>query len=609
MKILWFDIETTAIDHWPTLEGLTEVHCLCVYDGTFMRSFNSLNGDINEGISYLNTADYAVGHNAIGFDAPALAKMYRPLECVVLDTMVMARVLFPDLKNEDYKNQEFPRQLVGSHSLKAWGKRIGEEKDSHGETEDWSQYSAEMEEYCAQDVLVTHKLFLHLTAQNGSQQMMWLEHNFARIIRKQEANGWPFDSSKANELTERLMVRRAELKDDLQEMFPATVETMKQASGWTVTEGGVEYSARTKGELKTVLKDAGLKQVIVNRAVRSGNKTKTIPFNPNSRDQICERLVQMGWEPSAYDGKRPKIDEGVLKGIGTPEALMLLEYLLLTKRLGQIAEGKNAWLKLVTPEGRIHGELNTNGAVSGRCTHRNPNVSQVPANRAPYGEECRSCFIAPKGKVLVGADASGLELRCLAHYLHRLDDGAYAREILEGDIHTANQKASGLEHRNQAKTFIYALLYGAGDTKIGEIVGKGRKEGKALKARFFQKMPAVQTLLNDIEMTLEKKPYLTGLDGRKLPCRSAHSALNLLLQSAGAVLMKQALVTFCEDAMLPFELHGNIHDEVQFSCDPENAESLGRCFVDSLAKAGRTLGFRMPVDGEYKVGLNWKETH
>jgi len=609
MRILWFDIETTAIDHWPTLKGLTEVHCLCVYDGKTMRSFNSLKGDINDGISYLNTADFAVGHNAIGFDSPALTKMYRPLECVVLDTMVMARVLFPDLKNDDYKNQEFPRQLVGSHSLKAWGKRIGEEKDLHGETEDWSQFSEEMQEYCAQDVLVTHKLFLHLASQNGSKQMMWLEHNFARIIRKQEANGWPFDERTANRLTEELMVRRAELKDELQEMFPATTETMKQASGWTVTEDGVEYSAKTKGELKTVLKDAGLKQVIVNRAVRSGNKTKTIPFNPNSRDQICERLVQMGWEPSAYDGKRPKIDEGVLKGIGTPEALMLLEYLLLTKRLGQIAEGKNAWLKLVTPEGRIHGELNTNGAVSGRCTHRNPNVSQVPANRAPYGEECRSCFVAPEGKVLVGADASGLELRCLAHYLVKHDKGAYAREILEGDIHSTNQKAAGLETRDQAKTFIYALLYGAGDTKIGEIVGKGRKEGKALKARFFQKMPAVKTLINDIEMTLDTKPYLTGLDGRKLPCRSAHSALNLLLQSAGAVLMKQALVTFSEDATLPFELHGNIHDEVQFSCDPDNADALGACFVESLAKAGRTLGFGMPVDGEYKVGTNWKETH
>ena len=608
MKILWFDIETTAIDHWPTLTGLEEIHCLCVWDGTFMRSFNSHKGDINEGISFLNTADFVVGHNAIGFDAPALAKLHRPLEAFVLDTMVMARVLFPDLKNDDYKNPDFPRQLVGSHSLKAWGKRIGEEKDSHGETEDWSTWTPAMEEYCAQDVLVTFKLFEYLKAKKGSQQMMWLEHNFARVIRKQEENGWPFDVEKANGLTETLMVRRAELKDDLQEMFPATVETMKSAAGWSVTENDVEYSARTKGELKSVLKEAGVKQVVANRAVKTGNKTKTIPFNPNSRDQICERLMQMGWEPKAYDGKRPKIDESVLKSIGTEESLMLLEYLLLTKRLGQVAEGNNAWLKLVR-DGRIHGELNTNGAVSGRCTHRNPNVAQVPANRAPYGVECRSCFIAPPGKVLVGADASGLELRCLAHYLNKYDKGKYAKEILNGDIHTANQTAAGLETRDQAKTFIYALLYGAGDAKIGDIIGAGRREGKAIKSRFFKKMPAVQMLLNDIEMTLEKQSYLTGLDGRELPCRSAHSALNLLLQSAGAVLMKQALVIFSEDAMVPYELHGNIHDEVQFSCDPEHADFLGECFVTSLRKAGNTLNFAMPVDGEYKVGNNWAETH
>ena len=608
MRILFFDIETTAIDHWPTLDGLTEIHCLCVYDGKTMRSFNSQKGDINAGISYLNTADYVVGHNAVGFDSPALSKMFRPLEATVLDTMVMARALFPDLKNEDYRNADFPRRLVGSHSLKAWGKRIGEEKDTHGETEDWAQWTPAMEEYCAQDVMVTYRLFEYLKSQQGSQQMMWLEHNFARIIRKQEANGWPFCVDSANALTESLMVRRAELKDDLQEMFPASVEEMKSAAGWSVVHEGVEYSAATKKDLKEALKEAGVKQVVANRAVKVGNKTKIVPFNPNSRDQICERLMKMGWEPSAYDGKRPKIDEDVLRGIGTPAALMLVEYLLLTKRLGQIAEGNNAWLKLVR-DGRIHGELNTNGAVSGRCTHRNPNVAQVPANRALYGVECRSCFTAPPGKALVGADASGLELRCLAHYLHKYDEGKYAREILEGDIHTANQNAAGLETRDQAKTFIYALLYGAGDTKIGEIIGAGRQEGRLIKRRFFTKMPSIRLLLNDIELALEKAPYLTGLDGRKLPCRSAHSALNLLLQSAGAVVMKQALVTFCEDAAVPFELHGNIHDEVQFSCAFEHADFLGELFVKSLAKAGRILKFNMSIEGEYKVGEHWAETH
>jgi len=259
--------------------------------------------------------------------------------------------------------------------------------------------------------------------------------------------------------------------------------------------------------------------------------------------------------------------------------------------------------------GRIHGRVNTNGAVSGRCTHNRPNMAQVPASRAPYGKECRELFTAPKGKVLVGADASGLELRCLAHYLWRWDNGAYAKKILEGDIHTENQQAAGLETRDQAKTFIYAFLYGAGDGKIGEIVRGTNRDGRRLKDSFFERMPAIKRLVLAVEKSVKNHNLLKGLDGRWLPCRSAHSALNLLLQSAGAVIMKQALICFAEDAQQPYELHGNIHDEVQFSCDMEHADELGSLFCSSLDKAGEMLGFRCQLDGEYKIGNNWSETH
>jgi DNA polymerase I-like protein with 3'-5' exonuclease and polymerase domains len=288
--------------------------------------------------------------------------------------------------------------------------------------------------------------------------------------------------------------------------------------------------------------------------------------------------------------------------------LKLCDYLLITKRLGQVAEGNQAWLKLHR-NGVIHGSVNTNGALSGRCTHQNPNVAQVPAVRAPYGEECRSCFTAPEGKVLVGVDASGLELRCLAHYLHSWDKGAYAKEILEGDIHTANQQAAGLETRDQAKTFIYAFLYGAGDAKIGTIVGGNSADGKRLKKAFMSKIPAIKRLLDAVSGSLERRPFLVGLDGRELPCRSQHSALNLLLQSAGAVIMKQALVEFVRLANKPYKLHANVHDEVQFSCDEEHAEELGRCFVNAIIKAGMVLKFRCRLDGEYNIGKNWAETH
>jgi DNA polymerase I-like protein with 3'-5' exonuclease and polymerase domains len=188
-------------------------------------------------------------------------------------------------------------------------------------------------------------------------------------------------------------------------------------------------------------------------------------------------------------------------------------------------------------------------------------------------------------------------------------DKEYGRTILEGDIHTANQKAAGLPTRDDAKTFIYAFLYGAGDAKIGSIVGGNAKQGKALKAAFMKQTPSIKKLYDAVKQKVEATGILRGLDGRELPCRSPHSAVNLLLQSAGAVVMKQALVEFVDSARHPYELHGNIHDEVQFSCAPEHADALGRCFVNALAKAGKVLGFNCPLDGEFSVGKNWSETH
>jgi len=611
-NILFFDIETNAIDHWPTLGGLKDLHCISIMDhrSGVMKSFNSQEDNIQEGIDMLNNAAYICGHNAIGFDAPALRKLGYTLDAKVLDTKVMSSCIYPDLMSDDCKLPEtrLPVQFRGRHSLKAWGYRLGVHKGEHGDTEDWTMWSQEMQDYCEQDVKVTASLFDYLLNQKPSSDMLHLEHDFAEIISKQEDNGWPFDIIKAELLTEKLMAERADLQAKLQDTFTPQVIETKTPKGWRVEVDGKTFEAATKTALKAQLKEVKLKQKFADSAVKMDNKTKSIPFNPNSRDQIAERLMEAGWKPEKYDGKRPKIDEAVLRGIGTPEADMLLQYLLLTKRLGQIAEGNNAWLKLLKGE-RIHGQINTNGAISGRCTHNRPNIAQVPASRAPYGKECRELFTAPEGKVLVGVDASGLELRCLAHYLAQWDKGHYANEILSGDIHSANQMAAGLPTRDHAKTFIYAFLYGAGDAKIGSIVGGSRKEGRRLKQSFMNKIPAIKKLSTAIESSLEKRPYLTGLDGRKLPCRSPHSALNLLLQSAGAVIMKKALVLFAERAEAPYEMHGNIHDEVQLSCLPEHGDLLGETFVECIALAGKKLKFRCKLDGEYHLGDTWAETH
>lgn len=594
-KIGFFDIETNGITDWTNLSDLTDVHCLAIYSEGTAKVYS---GDtLQDGLKALASFDAIVGHNSIGFDYPALRKMYGFSHHTVWDTAVMARCICPDVRAQDLLREGFEKTLIGSHSLKAWGHRIGVLKDTHGETEDWSTFTPAMAEYCKQDTVVTQRIYDHLISKKPDARMLNLEHRFATIIRQQESNGFPFDLAVAEKLTADLMVRRAEISEEVSKEFGSTIVEMK--SHWWIAPNGDQ--AKTKKELVT----AGWKPKEI---IKGPNRTKEIPFNPNSRDQICERLMAQGWKPAAFEGKRPKIDEPVLKSIGTPSALKLLEYLLVSKRLGQVAEGKQAWLKLER-NGRIYGRVNTNGAVSGRCTHSNPNVAQTPAGRAPYGKECRSCWTAPEGKVLVGADASGLELRCLAHYLAMFGDKEYGRTILEGDIHTANQKAAGLPTRDDAKTFIYAFLYGAGDAKIGSIVGGSSKQGKALKAAFMKKTPSIKKLYEAVKQRVEATGILRGLDGRELPCRSPHSAVNLLLQSAGAVVMKQALVEFVDAARQPYELHGNIHDEVQFSCAPEHADALGRCFVNALAKAGKVLGFNCPLDGEFSVGKNWSETH
>ena len=598
-----FDIETPPIDDWAQQTDLCHIHCIVARlpHGQVLIGRADEAGSIDKVLAKMH-GQTVCGHNVINFDVPAIRKLYpkwKPAK--VVDTMVMSSCIYPDLKTTDYvKYRDMPRQYLGNHGLKAWGYRLMNLKGDFGEeVEAFETLNDDMVSYCEQDVEVTYTLYNHLMTQRPSSQMLQLEHAFAELIRQQYHNGWPFDLKSAQALAGEISGAREKLRVELQEYFPPKVVPMTSRF-WEAPDGS-EYltigEAKASGHKRSDLK-------------KGRNRTKDIPFNPASRDQIAERLMEDGWKPKRYEGKRPKIDEMTLKEIGTDKALKLKDYLLLTKRIGQIAEGKHAWISHCR-RGRIHGKVYTNGAVTGRCTHSNPNLAQVPAVRAVYGPECRDLFKAPVGKVLVGADASGLELRCLAHYLARYDNGSYADIVSDpdGDIHTVNQKSAGLDTRDQAKTFIYAFLYGAGDGKIGSIVGGSARHGKQLKARFKKALPAVGHLSRAIETAVTARGYLVGLDGRRLPCRSKHSALNLLLQSAGALIMKQACVHFAKDAKHPYEMHGNIHDEVQFSCDKRHAESLGQTFKTSLRKAGETFSFRCPLDGEYKVGLSWKETH
>tara|TARA_Y100001938_G_scaffold6443_2_gene7930 strand:+ start:8283 stop:10151 length:1869 start_codon:yes stop_codon:yes gene_type:complete len=617
--VLFFDVETNPVENFTNLNGLDKIHCISIYNPTLGRVITFSGDGITEGLHMLDKAGIIIGHNIIGFDVPALTKVFgwRP-KGKVMDTLLLSRCVFPDIRALDMQNKKMPRELWGSHSLKAWGERMNFAKGSFGEEEEaFEEYCDAMKNYCERDVLVTHKLFSHLAEKKPSQEMIKIEHSFARVIRQQEIRGFGFDEEAALDLAEDLTLRRAEIRDELQELFPPVVEEMKTPSGWSVEYNGQTFEGETKAKLKAVLKEAGLKQSLANDAVKTGNKKKYIPFNPGSRDQIAKRLFEKyEWLPEQFtpDG-RPKIDEAVLKSMKFPEAKVLCEYLMVSKRLGQLAEGKEAWIK-VAKDGRIHGKVNTNGAVTGRCTHSGPNLAQVPATRAPYGERCRALFVPQDDYELVGVDASGLELRCLAHYLALWDGGEYGDFIVDGDVHTINQEAAGLETRDQAKTFIYAFLYGAGDAKIGDIVGGSAKDGAALKKRFLDQIPALARLKSAVETKAKAAGHLIGLDGRLLPIRSEHAALNTLLQSAGAVAMKNALVLTTQCLLRIGWKHGkewafvaNVHDEFQAEVQWEGVEIYGKLAVDSIYQAGEYLGMKCPLDGEYKVGSSWAETH
>jgi len=624
MRTLFFDIETNALEDFTNLTDLHTVHCLSVYDPMVPKMVTFAGDSIHRGLTALAEADRIVGHNVIKFDIPALKKLYgfSPPLVKVVDTLVLSRCIFSDLRNEDFGRNNFDSKLVGSHSLKAWGHRMGKQtKLTYGEEDGaFDHYNDEMKKYCERDCIVTQLLYDYLLSQEPSNQMIAIEHWFAFIISQQEKHGFSFDLDKADKLTAKLTSIRAELKDELQQMVAPKVEEMKSPAGWTLMIEGEDQveilSAETKVKLKEQLKARGLKQTLLKEAKKQGNKQKTTLFNPGSRQQIAQALADLGYDlPKEPDATTPKVDEAVLKKIDHPIAQKLLDYLLVQKRLGQLAEGEQAWLKLAQ-NGRIHGAVNTNGAVTGRCTHSNPNVAQVPACRVPYGEECRGLFGAGVGKKLVGCDASGLELRMLAHYLAFYDRGEYGKIVTEGDIHTFNMERAGLDNRDQAKTMIYALLYGAGPAKMGEIIGGGAKEGVQLKRKFLDNLPALKRLQDAIQKKVENGGTLIGLDGRVLRIRSSHAALNMLLQSAGAVCMKVALIQLYHALGKSKWQHGreyafvaNIHDEFQAEVIPQHAEDFGKLAVKAIRVAGKELKLNVQLDGEYKVGDSWAETH
>lgn len=606
---LIFDIETNGL-----LNETTVIHSLVIYNNTtgelisctdHKYEYEQVIGAENQqlivqpiwyGLKLLEEADEISGHNIVKFDIPAIQKLYPNFKPKgkIFDTLLMSKLVYPDVGEiDDRKIRKglFPKKLRGRYSLRAWGYRLKEYKGDYCEQEDcWAEWSADMQRYCEQDVMVTQKIYNLLKSKDISEEAVKLEHQFAQILFRQEQRGVYFDKQKAIELASHLTAEKYRLEEELRLAFPPqTIET----------EFIPKVNNKTKGYVKGV----------------PFIKKTVIEFNPSSRQMIADRLIKKyNWKPKELSPTgQPVINENVLEGMDYEEAPLLKEYFLVTKTLGQLADGNNAWLKLVAADGAIHGYVDTIGAVTGRCTHNSPNLAQVPAVGGFMGKECRELFRAREGYKLVGCDASGLELRCLAHYMN---DPEYTHEILNGDIHTKNQQMAGLATRAEAKRFIYAFNYGGGDALIGSIVGGDAKKGKAIKKKFLEGLPKLKKLIDGVQNKIKIKGYLKGIDKRILKVREQYKGLNVLLQSAGAIVMKKALCILNDDIEAKgWEINDdiafvlNVHDEYQAEVKPELVEEYKVMAVEAIRKAGEYFGFRCPLDGEAKVGDSWYDTH
>jgi len=576
MREIVFDIETNGLDPskvWLVWAYERDTKEFVLFSGDTVSNFSQYIKDMGE--------CKVIGHNIIAFDIPVCERLLGTdfSKCEVVDTLVMSRLSQPSRD--------------GGHSLESWGDKLNFAK---GDYDDWLNFSQAMVDYGKQDVALNERVYqilLNELTGFGSPCLV-LEHQTQAIIARQIKRGWTLDQEKSFILLAELKEKKYELEDKVHEVFKPLPTFVKQVTPKIKKDG-----TQSVVGLKFLGDDW-------EKVQGSFSRIEFPVFNLGSRQQIGRHLQYYGWKPDSFTEKgQPIVDEAVLRKVkGIPEAALIGEYLMIQKRIAQV----QSWLDAVQDDGRVHGYVNANGAVTGRMTHSSPNMGQVPAVYSPYGRECRDVWTVPKGYKLVGMDASGLELRMLAHYMN---DEGYTHEILNGDIHTANQLAAGLETRDQAKTFIYAFLYGAGDAKIGSITGGSAKAGKRLKEKFLGNTPALGRLRERVGVA-SGRGYVLGLDRRRVAIRSSHAALNSLLQSAGAIIMKKALCLLDEYATIwgiDYHIIGNIHDEIQTEVREKDAERFGRLATSCVEAAGLFYKLNCPLAGDYKVGNSWADTH
>lgn len=624
---LIFDLEGDGL-----YESISRIHCIVTKEirkGTVLSWHNDPTipraGSVDDGLAYMHKATRLIGHNIIGFDFPAIRKLTGWFyDGQVTDTLILSRLFQPDRE--------------GFHGLEAWGKRLGRPKPV---IEDWSTFSAGMLHRCVEDVENNHLVLKALRAEVRGQdwgESIELEHDVARIIAQQEVNGVHFNTAAARRGVAHLEKLITEA-DVILEPF-ASYEIKPQGTliskPWKLNG---DYSIRARNCLgDQVSQCVGQFQMFTVKRTSFGSDT-----------QVKKLFLEMGWEPEAYNtsaktGLRtgPKLKES--KFVGLPPGLgeAYSTRVIRRHRMTQI----QGWIDNVREDGRITAAANTIGTPTGRMRHsrvvnvpsattypkltssgqphpmagelwyhsRDPHTGDFPSNL--YGTEMRSLFCCETGYDFVGHDASGLELRMLAHYIN---DPTYTEILLNGDIHSHNQELAGLPTRSAAKTFIYAFIYGAGDAKLGDIIKGTEVDGAAIRAKFLSANPQLAKLISGVKRKAKKYGYLRGLDGRRILMRRnsngevmVHKALNTLLQCAGAVVMKRSLVILtnaANDELLDYRKVIDMHDEGQAEVAKKDSKRYAELAELSLVQTGTYYNMRVPLAAEAKIGRNWAETH
>lgn len=627
-----FDIEGNGFNEY-TIKGdtalpeVTRVHLLCMIDTKTRKVYTYREDRITEGLARLSSASAVIGHNIYAYDLPVLRRLYGWVPSgKVFDTIVAARLLWPDPRDHPH----------GGNSLDALSVAAGGVRKQHytGGFEEWSP---EMEAYCEDDVRANLDIFNWIKPQvKKFRTALRLEHRVADIISHQTENGVSIDVESAEKLIDFFQMEEAECRDSLDKAFPPLVyeQELPKARMYEDPETGALYEFKKSAPID-----------VQRRLIKGPPKTKTVTqyFNPGSTPQVADRLLKKyGWAAPRTAAGNPSVTEQTLLSLEFPEAQYLVRYNMANKRLQHLKDWVQRARECRTP-GRIHPTINSQGAATSRMTHKQPNQTACPrvsANadgpikgyQGRWGYEMRSLWKPRDGWLMVGGDASGLELRLLGWALSPYDGGDYIRALLEGDIHTTNQQAGGLDTRAQSKEAAYAFFYGSGNETLGDTIMHhqslspeqrrryiGRRPdqvGAAYKRTFKQRTKGLAQLMKWCENQANKHGYMALPDGRHVPIRKAYAALNTLLQGTGGVCMKLALVLH-HDALVSagyrrdedFAYMLNAHDEFQLECRPDIAEFVGQKIVWSIEEAGRRLKITCPLTGEYKIGSSWADTH